>query len=801
VESFDELGLQGFITTYIDGLMLTHQSLTDTDDAMTLEDQWHKNNMSNWAWKKLLSTSTRHLNNGTCSYHSTDIHLKRSTSKFPGFFESVTGALEACMQNDSTASIESLSQARSNVVDMICRIREEGPALSSAFRIVDKSKALQYLDKLVARVEPQQRDISLEMSLFDVSWRMNEVVTVVEAARNSDRSRTWAEGLETYLWQIYGASIQQRRPQVAEVALARIRSLMYFLAKEDPASTSSIYTVQAEIAEAKVMECRGNFKAATQRMAQIATFLSRNCSNGIFSSEHLLADAQLACGDWMTKYKTQPAKSVLRDYLEPGKELAIKICERDPSDTNTCRAVAASCQLGTVLALLYDDLRSRVESKRWKDEAQMLKVMEEQLEKIEHERKSLSIARMKKAEKDEKKKDLTLFENRISSELGDKRKQRQEVESSIPVYLGGAIDSLLLALKLAGSGCDVDLSSSVYRIISLWFGASENVKKDILLRINKCMMEATGQLPSFRFVPLTKQVFSRIDSDRGNGFQKALHGLLFKMCDDHPYHCLSELVALANGNVGIHGTSEKTGDSSMTSMERASKSKTESAQQMMNRLRKDGLPYVSHLVDSYRLLAQAYNVLAYTSNKNIDDDKLSKKSNIKFSTILSSSSPRLDTCLERLPLRPTVLTSVPRLQSSKDYGEGRDDPDGAERIKMFENTFDIATSGRSRPKIISCIGTKGGKFRQLVKGVDDVRQDSIMSQVFLYVNNLMDRRHSDGASKVRLSERRRLNVMRYEVVPLSPKSGVRVDVFWHCSCYVHRSFSHHTTPWIIKRTH
>jgi serine-protein kinase ATM len=526
------------------------------------------------------------------------------------------------------------------------------------------------------------------------------------------------------------------------------------------------------------MECRGDFKSATQRMTQIAGFLHRYRGAIAGSSTNcFLADAQLACGDWMTKYKTQPANVVLKDYLKPGKELATDILEIEQTRANTNRAVSGSRQLGTVYALLYEDLRLRVESKQWKEDGERLKLMEGELKNIEQDKKSLLKARMSKELRSEKANILASYANRLSSQIEEKRKERQEIELSIPVYLKGSIKSLLLAMKLADSGSDVDLSSTVYRVISLWFSASDNVQNGVLLNINTYMMEAMEQMLSFRFVPLTKQIFSRIDSDSvttGNGFQKALHRLVFKMCDDHPYHCLLPLLTLENGSIGINRVPKNAKDSSMTAMEQISKSKTDSAQEMMNQLKKCALPYVSQLVESYRLLTEAYNVLAYASTADFEKNKSSnQKKQIKFSALLSPAHPKLDRCLENLPILPTVLTSVPELRPGRDYGNGTDDPAGAERIKSFERTFDMAPSGVSRPKIIMCIGARGGRYKQLVKGNDDVRQDSIMSQVFLYVNELMDRRE-DEANERRFSERRRLKLLRYEVVPLSPNSGVSV---------------------------
>ena len=49
---------------------------------------------------------------------------------------------------------------------------------------------------------------------------------------------------------------------------------------------------------------------------------------------------------------------------------------------------------------------------------------------------------------------------------------------------------------------------------------------------------------------------------------------------------------------------------------------------------------------------------------------------------------------------------------------------------------------------------------------DDLRQDAIMTQVFTYVNGLMMRRSSDR------HRTNRLKIVTYNVLPMSPQTGV-----------------------------
>ena len=82
----------------------------------------------------------------------------------------------------------------------------------------------------------------------------------------------------------------------------------------------------------------------------------------------------------------------------------------------------------------------------------------------------------------------------------------------------------------------------------------------------------------------------------------------------------------------------------------------------------------------------------------------------------------------------------------------------------------LTDTGIHRPKIITCIGKKGGRFKQLVKGEDDIRQDAIMQQVFSTVNFLLGSKST--ANKSSSLHCRELKMVTYNCVPLSPASGV-----------------------------
>jgi hypothetical protein len=253
---------------------------------------------------------------------------------------------------------------------------------------------------------------------------------------------------------------------------------------------------------------------------------------------------------------------------------------------------------------------------------------------------------------------------------------------------------------------------------------------------------------------------------------------------------------LANGqNVGAGlGRGENIGNS-----------KSAAASKVIDMLRRDGSSYVHGLVESYLDLSSAYIDLADAPTKHLLSKGVKTK-DIPFSKALNRVQKPLDRCLKGRSFVPCVLTSPPILRAGKDYGDGLDDPIGAERIAGFEPFFNITDTGTPqkgfarqmllaraltycacilgihRPKIVVCIGSQGGRYRQIVKGEDDIRQDAIMSQVFSYVNILMDRcddrktldHTSVGVGPKR--SRRKLKMITYNILPLNPTSGVSEQV-------------------------
>lgn len=194
----------------------------------------------------------------------------------------------------------------------------------------------------------------------------------------------------------------------------------------------------------------------------------------------------------------------------------------------------------------------------------------------------------------------------------------------------------------------------------------------------------------------------------------------------------------------------------------------------MEELKKNAPKYVAGLIESYDILVDAYISLAA-----LDTAKIPKNQTKGFS--YSKYKLKLDVCMSggrrgsvntSLENAPAIISKPPSIRPDAHYGNGIDDPIGTERVVGFESTFELAPSGLHRPAIVICLGSQGGKFKQLVKGDDDMRQDAVMQQVFGTMNNLLVNEGAAKSRSIRTPANQQLKVITYGIAPLSPKAGV-----------------------------
>lgn len=758
-DSMEALGLEGLINTYIEGVFVQNKDLKEMVDVQILREKWFENNLEiqNWSMMFREQSKTRRDRSSMVTSSGKLANL--------GYFELLSESLNSLSNSDTNRSKLLLHQAHSSVIDSLSHIAGEQLSPERFIRVVDRLRALQDVNRLVEAEVDLSTFAFDQMWTLDVSLRIRQITLTALASKYPEKSEVMG-ALKDHLWKTCDCAVDRGRPQIAESALSKLRYLLSVpIGIESLRVDKSDEILRIRLEEAKIMECRGDFNGAIQRSKQLIRHIGDQNSNQF--QKCLLCDAQILCGSWMTKYKTQQARVILESYLNPASARAKSIFEDENTKVNAERAARVFIKLGHILANLHDNLLLRIHGKEWEETETRLQQQHQQCLNSEVHRRELKqeFQKLKKSNprKEEVFKHWKTTEHhfsRLEKEYERTNKERNGIKRLVPYYLNNALKAFLSALEMAGTSSD-DLSSHIFRMISLWFSYQNDTANDAVT--NDIMEEGLCKLPSFRFITLTNQLFSRIESCEGRNddkFQSTLQHLVFRMCNDHPYHCIAPLIALTNGKVD---------------------SKIRGVQQIIDEIDKSGTRYVRDLLHSYRILVFAYNDLAHISTKKYQGSNQQKRKKIKFSELFPTAAKKsLDRCLNRLPGVPSIVTCPPVVRPGKDYGGGKEDPIGSERITGFESDFAITESGIHRPKIVMCMGSQGGSFRQLVKGEDDIRQDAIMSQVFTYVNNLMKRRTNTSVSSEDPSisktitghSRHRLKMATYNVLPLSPSSGV-----------------------------
>ncbi|KAK6351146.1 Serine/threonine-protein kinase tel1 [Orbilia javanica] len=275
--------------------------------------------------------------------------------------------------------------------------------------------------------------------------------------------------------------------------------------------------------------------------------------------------------------------------------------------------------------------------------------------------------------------------------------------------------------------CD-DYDSDATRFCSLWLEHSSNEGANAA--VNAAPL---GNVASRKFISMMNQLSSRLLNDEDT-FQTHLFKLIFRICRDHPYHGLYQILALDRQAIRRDNK-----DPSAVGRQAAAK-------RLLRMLSEDGAS--STLTHNISLATQHF--------MNLAQEKVEKKiSNVSFRRLFPRHWKLFDQDIPKCKIAPPTM----RVEVRPDCSYAK-----TAFMKMFEPDIGIA-SGISMPKILACRASNGQRYKLLVKGGnDDLRQDAIMEQVFEQVSELLQ--------KSRITRQRNLGIRTYKVVPLSTTSGI-----------------------------
>lgn len=814
------LGLKNVSQAYIQGVFSDSTADFCCTAGKELRDKWFECSLGLLQWNDPLFQSSDQTQsnpwNTALAGHHRGLGKLASHQAQTGFYEQIIDALRAISEDDYELCQVKVNQARKLLLHQVASaVHVEIPSSTPAglFACTGRLQSLNQLDLIVRGSSP----ITDTLKLYSPTSACSQDRTAISTAISSYRPQSSApselgeclkeltlrlmhtkakrEGkeeeasllLEALIMQLWNASEMQclfGHSIGATGALVRLRSLCHLSSVQ-----SSKLLLRVRLQEAKVLELQGDFTGAIRQAIQVVSHLEGETVDNTESTterDSLLSEALVTCGHWMGKHKVEPADSILQGYLQPGAKLSVSVYTAQMDKTSSHCATSAHLELSRLAYSLFETVSSRTASAEWRKAGRILSERELELQQCdvliaEQQKRHKAARKQSKDFKDSASKllEYSSYRTSLGRQVDNAKGERLKIEKSMGEYRKLSLQSTVSALSIASTGSQDELSSYVYRMVSLWFSSQGTEQHQA---VNSILSDAVGRVPSFRFVPLAAQLFSRLGQDgrSTNEFSNVLLQLLFTMCFDHPYHCLVQLIYASNGKrVGL-GVS---GRNASAFLDNASSSKVEQASSLLNKLKQED-DFTCSLVENYQMVTSAYIHLALAPT-----ESLPRGEAIQFSKVCKASGERLDQCLgsgsrRRGAFLPCILTRPPAIDPSGDYNRDGDlGPEGSELIQGFEKSFTIAAGGISRPRIVKCLGSRGGEFKELVKGHDEIRQDAVMEQLFGYVNELMAKKTGAGehrakphAESDRFSSRGRLRVVTYNIIPLSPASGVSTDI-------------------------
>ncbi|KAJ2769955.1 Serine/threonine-protein kinase tel1, partial [Coemansia nantahalensis] len=339
---------------------------------------------------------------------------------------------------------------------------------------------------------------------------------------------------------------------------------------------------------------------------------------------------------------------------------------------------------------------------------------------------------------------------RLEIQVANDQKELAVLRSSIDGFMRLAIWSFVKCLE-----CTDAFDDSVYSLVSLVVTHARSAELQGVLTPG-----LTDAVPSRKFLPLVHQLCARLSTDE-DSFHRMIVHLVRRMAVDYPYHTMYHLFALRNANRTTTTAPSSAGRRSASAAallapesERMEARRSEAATEILV-----GASSVSTelrgIVQAIDELCSMYIELAVSP---VPDKYKNGKGDGKM--IAFDKRLRVTRLAKNPPPNIPVLTARPQADAPRDYTS-------VPFITSIAEGYSLA-GGINLPKIVRVLGTDGRRYKQLVKGKDDMRQDAVIEQLFHVINCFMRApRGRPGTTPVS-----GLRVRTYQVVPLTKRCGV-----------------------------
>lgn len=401
--------------------------------------------------------------------------------------------------------------------------------------------------------------------------------------------------------------------------------------------------------------------------------------------------------------KLETADNIQKKYLEP----ALKVLK----GTNAGKEAG---QVFHQFAIFCDEQLQDPEM--IEDLARLQRLVQDKAEEVDHYKKECTKA------------GNSQLRDRYQKHLNNAQKvlKLDQVDFELALKTRNEFVRLSLENYLQSLSASDDHDNDALRFTALWLQRSE------IALANRAVTAYLRDVPTYKFVPLMNQLSSRLQLDN-SPFQTQLIALVYRICCDHPYHGMYQIWA---------GSNARPNKQDEAAILRKDAAKKVGGQLLQTR---GGIAEIWRAIDKTSI---CYHTLA------LSDRGEKQRSGSKINIKESEAATALSGCLARYRIPPPTFEI--ELSPSKDYSN-------VPVINKLEPTMVVA-GGVSAPKILTVVASNGERYKQLVKGGDDLRQDAIMEQVFAAVSSLL--------KEHRATRQRNLGIRTYKVLPLTSSTGI-----------------------------
>lgn len=261
-----------------------------------------------------------------------------------------------------------------------------------------------------------------------------------------------------------------------------------------------------------------------------------------------------------------------------------------------------------------------------------------------------------------------------------------------------ALDNYAQALQASD-----EFDDSVFRFCALWLASADNAE------IHAALKPRLAAIPSHKFVFLAYQLSARLTkSSQPTPAAQNIRSLVQRLCNEHPFHALYPVNALRDAGSGRSSRrSSASRESSVGAGGLASKgsnSRAQAANDIVDKAKR--LDGSRHRIEAIELACAAYaewasfdikHNAAYHDNRGI----------VKKGLLPIPRSMKLKAKVNNLPI-PVTTFDLP-VDPTGTYSD-----DSFPHLVGYDDHFDTA-GGIHIPKIVTCIGSDGKRYKQLVR--------------------------------------------------------------------------------------